>query len=166
MSHLGERITEYVFEELAASEMSEARAHVAQCGECKMAVEHFQRTRSLLQAVPDLDPPRSAVLTFDKPKPVRRWAWRWLTPMATAAVLVLAFALAAPIHVQWQRSQLTIALGAPVAQPSEAEQQTVTAIQELQSQMSYLKSLNEKQQREIYETAAQLSAQRSSTVGD
>ena len=77
MAHLGERITDYVFEELPAAELAEAKSHVAQCGECKTAVEHFQRTRSLLQAVPDVDPPRSAVLTFEKPRVVRSWTWKW-----------------------------------------------------------------------------------------
>ena len=170
MSHLGERITEYVFEELSSTEMADARAHVAQCGECKTAVEHFQRTRSLLQAVPDLDPPRSAVLTFEKPRVVRSWTWRWLAPMAVAAAFVMAVALAGPLHVQWQNSQVTIGFGATSApQPSAAEQQNAAAIQDLRSQLAFQAQRNEQLQLEIYRTAASmqsLAAQRSSTVGD
>jgi anti-sigma factor RsiW len=170
MSHLGERITEYIFEELSPAEMADARAHVTQCGECKIAVEHFQRTRSLLQAVPDMDLPRSAALTFEKPRAVRSWTWRWLAPMAVAAAFVMAVALAGPMHVQWQDSQLTIGFGAPQPQPPSAvEQQNAAAIQDLRSQLAYQAKVNEELQLNVYRTAASmqlLAGQRSSTVGD
>ena len=39
MSHLGERITDFIFEELTAVEMAEARAHVAQCVICRDVVD-------------------------------------------------------------------------------------------------------------------------------
>ncbi len=167
MSHLGDHITDYVFEELSAAEMAEARAHVAKCGECRVAVEHFQRTRSLLKSVPDFDPPRSSALVFERP--VRRWTWRWLVPMATAAVLLIVVAMAAPIHVQWQDSQLTIAFGASVEQPSAAEQQTSLEIQELRSQIAGLANLNEQQRRMIYEWGSavqKLAGERSAGSGD
>ena len=170
MSHLGERITDYVFEELSPAEMAEARTHVAQCGECRMAVEHFQRTRLLLQSAPDVDPPRSAALVFGK-RPGRTWTWRWIAPMSAAAVLVLVVALFVPVQVQYRNSQFTIAFGKP--QPSQpkqpsAETQNAEAIQQLQDQVKFLKGLQDGQQREIYATAAyvQQLAQRSSTVGD
>ena len=168
MSHLGERITEYVFGELSTTEMAEAKTHVAQCGECKRAVEHFERTRSLLQAVPEMDPPRSAVLTFEKPRPVR--SWRWLAPMATAAALVLIIALMAPIHVQWNDSALTIAFGKAPSSPAAApDQHTVEAIEQLQSQIAGLASFSQEQQRLIYEwgsTVQKLTQERSAKVGD
>jgi anti-sigma factor RsiW len=145
MAHLGERITEYIFEELPAAELAEAKSHVAQCGECKAAVEHFQRTRSLLQAVPDVDPPRSAVLTFEKPRVVRSWTWTWLAPMATAAVLLIA------VFFQVRSSAII-------------EQQNA-AIQQLQGQLNYIQAVHEK---DLYEQREdiQLLAQRSSKVGD
>jgi anti-sigma factor RsiW len=169
MSHLGERITDYVFEELSSAAMAEARDHVAHCGECTKAVEHFQRTRSLLQALPDVDPPRSAQLVFEKPR-ATRWAWRWLAPIGVAAALVLAVVLAGPVHMEWQQSQLTIALGnTPVAKPSVIELQNASAIKELNDHVSYLERLNEKQQQELYQYAAYvqvLAQQQGPRVGD
>jgi anti-sigma factor RsiW len=169
MAHLGERITDYIFEELPAAELAEAKAHVAQCGECKSAVEHFQRTRSLLKAVPDVDPPRSAELVFEKPRVVRSWTWKWLAPMAAAAA-ILVIALLVPIQVQWQDSQLTIALGAPpVAGPSDSEQQTAAKIQELQAQLKGLYDLQQGQERDFWAALTKVDdvlARRSSPVGD
>jgi anti-sigma factor RsiW len=165
MAHLGERITDYIFEELPAAELAEAKAHVVQCGECKTAVEHFQRTRALLQAVPDVNPPRSAVLTFEKPRVVRSWTWKWLAPLAAAAaILVTAFVV--PIQVQWQDSQLTIALGA--APVPTADTETAVKIQELQAQLKGLNDLQQGQQREIYTALSAVGelARRSSPVGD
>jgi anti-sigma factor RsiW len=162
MAHLGERITDYIFEELPAAELAEAKSHVAQCGECHAAVEHFQRTRSLLQAVPDVDPPRSAVLTFEKPRAVRSWTWKWLAPMAAAAV-ILVTVFVVPIQVQWKNSQLTIAFGT-----AAVEQDNAAAIQELQSQLGFLARLQQGQQTEIWRalSSVDLLAKQSSPVGD
>jgi anti-sigma factor RsiW len=168
MSHLGERITDYVFEELSSTEMAEAKAHVSQCGECKMAVEHFQRTRSLLQAVPDVDLPRSAQLVFERPRATRSWAWRWLAPVGVAAALLLAAVLVGPVHVQWQNSQLTVAFGgAPIADTSVVEQQRAE-IAQLQGGYDYLDGENKKLAKKtiVLETYLQLLSQRSSPVGD
>src|SRR4029077_9201169 len=97
-------------------EMSESRRHLAECAECKLEVETFQRTHMMLKASPDVDPPRNIVFEFEKP--VRRAAsfWKWLAPLAATAVLILGLVIAGPIHVQWHESQITISFGSP-AQP-------------------------------------------------
>lgn len=126
MQHLGERITDYIFGELPASEMAEAQRHLSQCADCAMAVEQFQHTHSMLKASPDLNPPRSVVFEFEKPATNR--FWKWVAPVAAAAVLLLGVALLAQVHIQWKDSQLTIAFGQilpPVPQPAVASQPLV-----------------------------------------
>jgi len=168
MSHLGERIGEYIFEELSAAESAEAREHVAGCAECRKAVEHFQRTRSLLQAIPDVDPPRSAELVFSSPRLARGWTWRWLVPMGAAAALLIAVAVVGPIHVQWQNGQMTIGFAGNVPASASALEQQNATIQQLQDQVKFLKDAAEQQQRDLYATAAivQQLTPRSATVGD
>jgi hypothetical protein len=76
-------------------------------------VELFQRTHSMLKASPDVNPPRNIVFEFEKPG-VNRF-WKWVIPMAAAAVLLMGVALTGPIHVEWNDSQLIVAFGAPPA---------------------------------------------------
>ena len=126
MKHLGERITDYVFGELSASEMAEVKSHLLQCADCTKEVDQFQRTHSVLKASPDVNPPRSMVFEFEKPGMNR--FWRWVAPIAAAAVLVIGVALTAPVQIQWEGSQLTIAFGkiaAPAAPPAVASQPAV-----------------------------------------
>ena len=119
MGHLNERITGYIFNELPSAEMAEARAHVAGCKDCRQEVEWFERTHSMLMTSQDVSPPRSVVFEFAKPAPAPSGFWKWVAPMAAAAVLVMGVALAAPIQIQWKDSQLTIAFGkAPASSPS------------------------------------------------
>ena len=131
MRHLGERIADYVFQELSTHEMAAAKSHVQECADCRNEVERFQRTHSLLKATPDVDPPRSIVFEFDRPAPNR--LWRWLAPMTAAAVLLLAVAIAAPVQIRWADSQVTIAFGSapetvPVAPVSVPATQVVEKV--------------------------------------
>ena len=114
MSHLEDRLAEFIYEELPASEMETARRHVAQCLECQGRVSDFQTVQHALETVPDLDVPRRNVFVESRQSRSKAWlGMRWLVPSAAAAALVLAFLIVGPIHVDWQESGMTIAFGAP-----------------------------------------------------
>jgi hypothetical protein len=44
MSHITEKLTEFVFEELSPSEISEAKMHLNECAGCREDLARFQRT--------------------------------------------------------------------------------------------------------------------------
>ena len=147
MSHLNERIADFVFEELSTGEMAEAGRHIAECSDCRAQVESFQRTHQMLKTAPDLDPPRNIVFEFEKP--ARRTSgafWKWLAPLAATAALVLGIAVMAPIHVQWHEAQLTISFGAVPQQPDMAALAQVA--QQLQITQTYLQSIQDKNARD------------------
>ena len=111
MTHLGERITDFVFGELSPAEMDEARGHIESCSDCRTRVEQFEQTRSLLKMSPDEEPPHRIVFEIEK-RP-RGNFWQWLVPAGLAAAILAAVLVAAPPHLQWNDSQLTIAFGTP-----------------------------------------------------
>jgi anti-sigma factor RsiW len=131
MSHLSEKIAEFVLGELSNKEIAEAQLHLAACADCRTEVETFRQTHTFLKQWADTEPPRRIIFETEKRSPV----WRWLVPTAAAAALIMAFVIAAPIQVRWQESQVTIAFGAapqdsmpqssvvaePVAQPLDYE---------------------------------------------
>ncbi len=127
MSHLAERLAEFVYEELTASEMEEARQHVAQCLECQGRVSEFQKVQHALETVPDVEVPRRVVFVGSRKPATRTWApLRWLVPSATAAALVLALVIGGPIRLDRHESGMTIAFGAlPEAEPLQAAAQPV-----------------------------------------
>jgi hypothetical protein len=92
MAHLNDKLADFFYEELPASEMVEARRHVAECGECRTQLQLFEKTHLALKALPEAEPPRRVVFT-PAARPAR-WGvldWRFLAPMAAAvAALVLA----------------------------------------------------------------------------
>ena len=116
MTHLGERLTDFVFGELFGNKMEEARRHVDACPDCRKQVEQFQTTHSLLKMAPDREPPRHIVFDFEK----RRSMWTWLVPAAVAAAVILAVLIATPMQIQWHDSQLTITVGAGSTTPRAA----------------------------------------------
>jgi hypothetical protein len=95
MSHLNERIADYVFNELPAAEMEEATHHIQQCRACREQVEQFQTTHAMLQTSVDVDPPRKIFFEFEKPRAASR-IWQWLAPMAASAAVALAVVNFAP----------------------------------------------------------------------
>ena len=117
MTHLGERLTDFVFGELPVTEMEETRRHLAACADCRSQVEQFERTRSLLKMSPDVEPPRHMVFEFEKPRTI----WQWLVPAMAAAALIMAVLVALPMQIQWHNSQLTVSFGRiPAAVPVPA----------------------------------------------
>src|ERR1051326_8908330 len=93
MSHLTEKVAEFVFGDLSAREMAEAQRHLTQCSDCRQDVEQFQTTYAVLKTSPDVEPPRRILFEFEKPR-AAGWIWRWLAPMtasAAVAALVVTF---------------------------------------------------------------------------
>src|SRR5262245_15778118 len=110
MSHITEKLAEFVFEEMSAKEMADARQHMSECANCREQVERFQQTLTMLKTSPEIEPPRNVVFEFEKPVASRLWRW-FPAAAAIAALLVMTVALANRVHVQWGHSQLTIAFG-------------------------------------------------------
>jgi anti-sigma factor RsiW len=108
MTHLGERITDYVFGEMSGKELEEARRHIADCSQCRDEVSQVERTRATLRLSQDLEPPRHTTFEVEK-RPA--FSWRWLAPIGAAAAVIIAVLIAAPMSIQWNESQLTIAFG-------------------------------------------------------
>jgi len=148
MTHITERLAEFIFEELSAQEMAEAKHHLLECANCREQVARFQQTLAMLRTAPDVDPPRDIVFEFEKPAARRSWSW-FPAAAAIAAVLVMMIALAGRVHVQWQASQLTIAFGQPVspAQSNEAVD-IATEVQRIQGRLTYLESRQQAMQRD------------------
>jgi len=143
MSHITEKVADFVFEELSASEMVEARKHIASCDECQTRVEQFQHTLSMLKTSPELEPPRDIVFEFEK-RPAKRF-WQWMpAAVAVAALLLIAIALAGRVHVQWHDSQLTIAFGQTIS--SEQTDQAAKLDSEIQNLKVSLAFLQRKQE--------------------
>ena len=92
MAHLNDKLADFFYEELPATEMVEARRHVADCGECRAQVQLFERTHLALKNLPDAEPPRSVIFAQpERTAPGRVLDWRFLAPMAAAfAALVIA----------------------------------------------------------------------------
>jgi hypothetical protein len=92
MAHLNDKLADFFYEELPASEMVGARRHVAECGECRAQLQLFEKTHLALKALPEAEPPRRVVFTpAARPAPWGVLDWRFLAPMAAAvAALVLA----------------------------------------------------------------------------
>jgi anti-sigma factor RsiW len=108
MTHLGERITDYVFGEMSGKELEEARRHIADCSQCRDEVSQVERTRATLRLSQDLEPPRHITFEVEK-RPA--FNWRWLAPIGAAAAVIIAVLIAAPMSIQWNESQLTISFG-------------------------------------------------------
>jgi hypothetical protein len=89
MTHINDKIAEFVFNELSKQEMAEATGHLAQCSACREQVEHFRSTYAMLKTSPDLEPLRRTVFEFEK-QAAPSWIWRWLGPMAASAAVALA----------------------------------------------------------------------------
>ena len=121
MSHLEDRLAEFVFEELPFEEMATARRHVAQCLECQGRISDFQKIRHSLEQLPDVDLPRRMVFVPEGPslkRSPRSWfSFAWAVPGAVAAALVVAVVLAGPLQIEWGDQGILIALGQEIAQP-------------------------------------------------
>jgi len=96
MAHLDDKIAEFYYGELPASEMAGAQRHVAECVDCHEQVEQFAKTHLLLRQSPEPDLPRH--IFFAPPERRSLWSrleWRVLVPLATAAVALVIAVLVA-----------------------------------------------------------------------
>ncbi len=123
MSHLEDRLAEFVFEELPDPEMEQARRHVAQCLECQGLVSGFGRVRRSLEQVPELDVPRRMVFVESEAPARRSWLPAgWLVPIGVAAAFVLVVLLIVPMQLDWRDGGVTIAFGNMPTVPAPAPQ--------------------------------------------
>jgi hypothetical protein len=99
MTHITDKIADFVFQELSARDLSDFKEHVGACSTCRKQVEEFQRTLSMLKVSPEIEPPRSICFEFEKPR-TPSWLWRWMAPMAASAAVALAVVSFAPRQVQ------------------------------------------------------------------
>ena len=168
MSHVTERLAEFVFDELSASEMGEARRHLSECTNCREQVERFQRTFAMLRSSPDLEPPRNIV--FESEQPVARRMWRWFPAAAAiAALLLITIALAGRVQVQWRDSQLTVAFGQSIqTAQGDSSAELATEIQRMKGHLAYLQSKQESVERDTLVLAASIQSAQSqrSPAGD
>ena len=124
MSHLEDRLADFVFEELPLEEMTTARRHVAQCLECQGRIADFQKIRHSLEQLPDVDLARRMVFVPESPslkRSPRSWfSFAWAVPGAVAAALVVAVVLAGPLRMEWGDQGVRIAFGQEIAEPQVA----------------------------------------------
>ena len=168
MSHVTEKLAEFMFEELPAPEMAEARRHLTECANCREQVDRFQQTLAMLKAAPDVEPPRSIVFEIEKPAASR--LWRWFPAAATiAALLLMTIALAGRVRVEWRDSQLTVAFGQNNAAPQPDRSAALVAdIQRLQGHLAYLQERQQQVERDTMANAStiQLLARGQRPAGD
>lgn len=119
MTHLGEKITDYLMGEMSTAERTEAEAHLSQCSLCAGKLEEFRHTYALLQTVPDAHPPRPLVFAPEK-KMARPAVWRWLTPaFSAAAASIITALILSPSPSDSSRSvESDNAASSPVAEPA------------------------------------------------
>ncbi len=112
MSHLEDRLAEFVFEELTEPEMATVRQHVAQCLECQGRVSSFRTVQHSLEQLPDVEVPRRMVfLPSATESKSSGWLWKWGVPAAIAAVLMLAVLLSGSLRFERNPSGYAVVLG-------------------------------------------------------
>lgn len=182
MAHLDDKVAEFFYGELSASEMAGARRHIAECTECCEQVEKFEKTHLALRQSPDLEVPRHIIFA----PPARRYwwpvlDWRVAVPLAAsvAALIISVFVALSPVP-----APLSVAspAPAPAVQAQEIDYNRILnearrtdrewlvnelakhdrEIRQLQGELAYYESFQRAVRRETLENASsiQLLAQR------
>ena len=99
MEHMTDKIAEFVFGDLSASETSSAKQHLADCSDCRLEVEAFQHTHAILRMSPDVEPPRRILFEASRPA-AKTWIWQWLSPAGAAIAASLLTAVLMRPEVQ------------------------------------------------------------------
>jgi hypothetical protein len=116
MTHITDKIADFVFQELSAPELLEAEEHIGKCSACRKQVEEFHATLSMLKASPEIEPPRKICFEFEKPR-AASWLWRWVAPMAASAAVALAVVNFAPRQVRVVERVVEQPVTQPTTQP-------------------------------------------------
>jgi hypothetical protein len=158
MAHLNDKLADFFYEELPATEMAEAQRHVAKCADCRAQVQLFEQTHLALKILPDAELPRRVV--FAAPERQARWAvldWRFLAPMAAAlAALVIAIMPASSLAPAPGPAPVTAPAPAPVVtQPQTIDYDRIVD-QVRQSDREWFADQLEKRDREIRQLQGQI----------
>jgi len=158
MAHLNDKLADFYYEELPASEMVQARRHVAECGECRAQLQLFEKTDLALKQLPDAEPPRRVVVV--EPERTVRWGvldWRFLAPMAAAvAALVIAIMPASSPTPAAVPVAVTTPAPVPVVTPAQAIDYDRIVDQVRQSERAWFTEQLEKRDHEIRQLQGQL----------
>jgi hypothetical protein len=158
MGHLNDKLADFYYEELPASEMVQARRHVAECGECRAQLQLFEKTHLALKQLPDAQPPRHVVIA--EPEPRVRWGvldWRFLAPMAAAvAALVIAIMPASSPRPAAVPVVVGTPAPVPVVTPAQAIDYDRIVDQVRRSERAWFTEQLEKRDREIRQLQGEL----------
>ena len=114
MSHLEDKLAEFVFDELSSQEMEVARQHVTQCLECQGRVSDFRKVQHSLEQLPDVDLPRRIVFVPETAPTGRTRGWfslAWAVPSAAAVAVVIGLLIAGPFQFEWDDAGMQVAFG-------------------------------------------------------
>jgi hypothetical protein len=160
MAHLNDKLADFYYEELPASEMVQARRHVAECGECRAQLQLFEKTHLALKQLPDAEPPRHVVVLEPEQRVPVRWGvldWRFLAPMAAAvAALVIAIMPASSPTPRPVPVAVTTPAPLPVINPAQAIDYDRIVDQVRQSERAWFTEQLERRDREIRQLQGQL----------
>jgi hypothetical protein len=160
MSHLGEKITDYLMGEMPAAEKAAAEAHLGQCSLCAGKLEEFSHTYALLQAVPDAEPPRPLVFAAEKriarPATGSR-AWRWLTPALSAAAASIITALVLiPEPSNSLESGLPVNVATSSTDPSSVDVQKILREFSVSNEQSLAAGLDERRRQALQQAQSEM----------
>lgn len=156
MAHLEDRVADFFYGELSASEMSTARHHLSECADCRVQVANFERTHLALKASPDQDPPRHIVFAPPERRPWRSvldWPAALPTLSALAALIIAVMVAIRPVPVP-------ASVSTPAPAPVVAQAQSVDYNRIIdgvrQSERAWLVGELEKRDRQIQRLQGEL----------
>jgi hypothetical protein len=92
MAHLKDKLADFFYKELSATEMTDAKRHVEECADCRLQIQEFERMHVVLRSAPDWDPPRNIVFSEPQRRVWFSWFdWRPLATSAAVAALIAGF---------------------------------------------------------------------------
>src|SRR5215467_1624165 len=89
MAHLEDKLADFFYKELSATEMKDAERHISECADCRRRFQQFERMHVVLRSAPDWDPPRNIVFSEPQRSVWLSWLdWRPLVASTAVAALV------------------------------------------------------------------------------